>query len=65
MRNYLEEAWDMLKVNSKVTLWCGGLTVEPSTKRGNERFRDDADEVINKKKTQEREDEVQEIFWQT
>ena len=68
MRNHkdLEEAWDMLKVNSKVPLWCDGLTVEPSTKRGNKRPRDDADEVIStktkKKKTQEREDEVQEIF---
>ena len=28
----LEEAWDMLKDNSKVTLWCDGL-IERSGKR--------------------------------
>ena len=30
----LEEACDRLKGNSKVTLWCDGLMVEPSGKRG-------------------------------
>ena len=67
MRNHkdLEEAWDMLKSNSKVTLWCDGLIVERSGKKGRKRSPDDADEAstkTKKKKVQERENKVEEIF---
>ena len=44
-----EEAWDMLKGYSKVTLWCDGL-IDRSGKRGHKRFPDDADEISTKTK---------------
>lgn len=52
MRNQkdLEEAWDILKGNSKITLWCDGLVVERSGKRRRKQSPDDADEVSTKTK---------------
>ena len=44
-----EEAWDMLKGYSKVTLWCDSL-IDRSGKRGRKRSPDDADEISTKTK---------------
>ena len=58
----LAETWAMLSSNSKVTLWCDGLLLKPTRKRA----MSDVDEACSskgkKKKSQERDDKVQEIF---
>ena len=63
----LEEAWDLLKGNNKATLWCDGLAcdthVKPSRKRASNSDADEATSTRTKrKKTQECDDRVQEIF---